>query len=591
MENVKEAEVKVANLGSKKDLRELTLRWTSVSDSKVLDNFEPHDQLHSLQIYSYGGKCIGMLQNMVEIHLSRCVRVKILFSHSTSFTFPKLKQLRLERLLHFEVWWEVNERKEEQIIFPLLEKLLIRYCEKLIALPQGPFPMLKVLKLKCLKNIQRWDAVEQTQGVDILFPQLEKLSVKYCPKLTDLPEAPKLSVLRVEDGNQDFSYWVHGYLSSLTKLKLKLENTETTSGAECNIIVSVDTKEKCNHKSPLTFMSLSCCNSFFGSGALEPLDYFVHIEKLEICKCNVLVHWPEKAFQSLVSLRSLHIEDCENLTGYAQDPLEPSASERSRYLPGLEDIYLMRCSSLVEMFNVPASVVDILIIKCQKLESILGKQQQGMSELSSSPMNHPCPCLKCIYLDGCDSLSGVLHLPSSLRSLYIESCSNIQVLSCQLDGLPKPQVGTSINILEPSATAARQHSLPPGLTHLYIISCAGMLGGILHLPTSLQILRIYNNSRFTSLACLPGEPPSLRTLTLIECSALTSLPNEPQAYESLISITINDCSALKKIPRCLQQQLGHLPAWNVEYKGTHIFLSIFGIYHQQMQASILSDVC
>jgi hypothetical protein len=137
---------------------------------------------------------------------------------------------------------------------------------------------------------------------------------------------------------------------------------------------------------------------------------------------------------------TLSFADCENLTGYAQDPLEPSASERSRYLPGLEDIYLMHCSSLVEMFNVPASVVNIFITGCQKLESILGKQQQGMSELSSSPMNHPCPCLEYIELKGCDSLSGVLHLPSSLRYLHIEFCSNIQVLSCQLDGLPNPQV-------------------------------------------------------------------------------------------------------------------------------------------------------
>jgi hypothetical protein len=173
----------------------------------------------------------------------------------------------------------------------------------------------------------------------------------------------------------------------LTELELELENTETTSGAECNIIVPVDTKEKWNQKSPLTFMSLSCCNSFFGSGALEPLDYFVHIEKLEIFNCSVLVHWPEKAFQSLVSLRTLHIADCENLTGYAQDPLEPPASERSRYLPGLKTIQLVRCSSLVEMFNVPASVVSIFIRRCEKLESVLGKQQQGMSELSSSPMN------------------------------------------------------------------------------------------------------------------------------------------------------------------------------------------------------------
>ncbi|VAH00261.1 unnamed protein product [Triticum turgidum subsp. durum] len=53
VENVEKAEAKVANLGNKKDLKELTLRWTSVCDSKVLDNFEPHDGLQVLKIYSY----------------------------------------------------------------------------------------------------------------------------------------------------------------------------------------------------------------------------------------------------------------------------------------------------------------------------------------------------------------------------------------------------------------------------------------------------------------------------------------------------------------------------------------------------------
>jgi len=79
VENVTEAEAKVANLGTKKDLRDLRLRWTFVSDSEVLDSFEPHDGLQVLRIYSYGGKCMGMLQNMVEIHLFHYERLQVLF--------------------------------------------------------------------------------------------------------------------------------------------------------------------------------------------------------------------------------------------------------------------------------------------------------------------------------------------------------------------------------------------------------------------------------------------------------------------------------------------------------------------------------
>jgi hypothetical protein len=87
VENVIEAEAKVTKLGNQKDLRELVLTWTSVRDSEVLSNFEPHDGLRILRIYSYGGKCMGMLQNMVEIHLFSCERLQVLFRCGTSFLF------------------------------------------------------------------------------------------------------------------------------------------------------------------------------------------------------------------------------------------------------------------------------------------------------------------------------------------------------------------------------------------------------------------------------------------------------------------------------------------------------------------------
>uniref|UniRef100_A0ACD5W7P2 Uncharacterized protein n=1 Tax=Avena sativa TaxID=4498 RepID=A0ACD5W7P2_AVESA len=657
VEKVREAEKKLGNLGNKKDLIELTLRWTSVCDTEVLKNFEPHDGLEVLRIYSYGGKCMGMLQNMVEIHLFHCERLQVLFRCGTSFTFRKLKQLTLEHMLDFERWWEINERKVGQIIFPVLEKLFIKYCGKLAALPEAPlleqpysdgyhstfpalkvlemvnleslqrwddavrgehilfpqlekllilkcpklislpeaqlleqpcnggyrsaFPVLKVLEMEALESFQKWDAV--VGGEHILFPHLEMLSIKNCPNLMDLPEAPKLSVLGIENVKQELFHWVDRYLSSLTELTLKLENTETTSEAECTSVVTVDSREKWNQKSPLTFMELGCCNSFFGSGALEPWNHFVHLGVLKIDRCDVLVQWPEKVFNSLVSLKRFQIKHCNNLTGYTQGPVQPSASERSQHLPALEYLCLQGCANLVEMFNVPASLKDMSILLCSKLESIMGKQQLGMSELvqgsycsepivptavsqlSSSPMNHFCPCLEYLWLYECGSLSGVLHLPPSLKYIEITRCSSIQVLSCQLDGLPKPEVTAFINAPGPSAaTPAGEHSLPPCLTSLIIDSYAGMLGGILRLPTCLKTLMIVDNNGLTSLEPLSGGPLSLGFLCLYHCSTLASLPDEPQAYGSLCRLVVKDCPAIKKLPSCLQQRLGSIYNKNLD---------------------------
>ncbi|KAM3399371.1 hypothetical protein ACQJBY_004645 [Aegilops geniculata] len=589
-----EAEAEVAYLGKKKDLKELTLRWTSVCDSKVLDNFEPHDGLQVLKIYSYGGECMGMLQNMVEIYLFHCEKLQFLFRWSTIFTFAKQKVLMLDHLLGFEGWWQIDERQEEQTTFPVLEELFISNCGKLAGLPEAPllqgpcgeagytlvrsaFPALKVLKMENLESFQRWDAIEETQGQHIVFPCLEKLSIEKCPKLSvlpeapllegpcgeggytlahsafpalkvlemkdlqsfqrwdalegtlfpqleklliqrcpemiDLPEAPKLTLLEIQDGKQDIFHFVVRYLSSLTNLVLNLEGTETTSEGECTSIVPMDNKEKWNQKSPLTVMELGCCNLLFGSGALEPWDYFVHLEELKIHECDVLVHWPEKVFQSLVSLSKLEISECKNLTGYGEAPLKPLASGRSQHLPGLESLQLEYCPSLVEMFNVPASLKIMNIEWCPKVESILGKQQdmselvQGSScseeimptavlELSSSPMNHFCPCLENLCLSACDSLPAVLNLPLSLKTLEIDDCTSIQVLSCQLGGLQKPEVTTTISkspIMPESplaATTAGEHLLPPHLETLEILDCTGMLGGTLRLPAPLKRLMV-----------------------------------------------------------------------------------------------------
>ena len=165
--------------------------------------------------------------------------------------------LTLEHLLGFERWWEIDERQDEQTIFPVLEKLFISNCGKLVALPEAPllqapcceggyrlvrsaFPALKVLTMKCLDSFQRWDAA--TEGELILFPQLEKLSIEECPKVIGLPEAPNLNVLHIIDGKQEIFHYVHSYLSSLTNLTLKLEYTEKTSEAECTSTVPLDSR-------------------------------------------------------------------------------------------------------------------------------------------------------------------------------------------------------------------------------------------------------------------------------------------------------------------------------------------------------------
>jgi hypothetical protein len=131
-----------------------------------------------------------------------------------------------------------------------------------------------------------------------------------------------------------------------------------------------------NIKSPLASLQLGRnCNLLFHSSALALWTCFVHLQDLKFWFCDALVYWPEE-FQSLVSLRNLEIWGCNNLIGYAPAAPGQPASERSQLLPNLESLEIQDCESLVEVFNVSASLKTMYIQGCDKLESIIfGKQK------------------------------------------------------------------------------------------------------------------------------------------------------------------------------------------------------------------------
>ncbi|KAF7098809.1 hypothetical protein CFC21_100521 [Triticum aestivum] len=478
LENVTAKDAAVANLVNK-ELRDLTLRWSAgetEDDSRVLENLKPHDGLHAIRIHFYGSTTfptwVAMLQNIVEIHLFDCRKLQWLFSHDcdTTFAFPKLKHLTLEGLVCLERWWEIgNGGMQEEIMFPLLEKLLIEDCKKLTALPGQP-----------------------------TFPNLQEAIILDCPRLTTVAKSPKLSLLLIAGREDQLLLWVARHMTSLAELTLfcRKDNTETTlAAAEDGFKEVVDGKEEWNgHDLPLAVLKL--CH--FKSVLPGMFACFVHLQDLSIMSCDALVHWPEREFQALVSLKRLEIKYCSNLTGYA--PAEPSTSaETSQLLPCLEYMYISDCNSLVEVFNISASLRYIEICCCSKLESPFGRRlQQGQL----APWIH-------------QGSSSVLEVSSS----------------------SSPRAG-------------------PKHLQVNLHRCAG-LTGLLHLPPSLKRIAISYCDGLTSLEAPSGVLSWLESLQLYECNTLSSLP-DAQAYSSLRCLDIDDCPGLKTLPASLQQRLGSL---------------------------------
>jgi hypothetical protein len=416
LENVTEADAKKANLANKKELEELTLRWTFGREEerqhyhKVLEGFKPHDGMQVVRIYSYGGTNFPTWMCMLQsIHLFHCKKLQCLFNHNTSFTFPKLKVLTLEHLPVFERWWERNGRQRENIIFPQLEKLFIKHCGMLIHLLEAPlleepcggdytmvcstFPVLKVLELEYLESFQGWEATEGTQGEHLLFPRLEKLSIQMCPELIALPEAvgdqtvvrsafPALEVLELED-LKNFQRWeaakrTQGAILFPHLLKLSIQKCpeliELPAAPLLGNMCAGDFNMARSAFPALMVLELEDLKSFQKWQAdkvtqTEPIA-FPRLQKLSIQKCPELMALPAGTFQgglfggndmkewsAFPELKELQLYDLKSFQCWGVT--EATYGEHLTF-PNLESVLLGGCPELITLPEAPKlSVLDI----------------------------------------------------------------------------------------------------------------------------------------------------------------------------------------------------------------------------------------
>jgi hypothetical protein len=391
-------------------------------------------------------------------------------------------------------------------------------------------------------------------GDGVTFPLLEELKIKFCPKLTGLPETPKLGKLAIEGGHQISLQAASRCIPSLSSLRLDVspDDAETTL---------LHVKQKWDHELPLAAMTLRRCDILFSShpGALALWTCFARLVDLRIWNCDALVYWPENVFQVLVSLRRLSIFWCSKLTGHTQASDGQSAPERGGLLPRLEYLYISDCTSLVEVPNLPASLKELHIGFCgNNLKSIIFGQHEyvmpvggegvvqpdtsslipgssgseatastAVVKLSSAANHRSLPCLESLIIQSCDHLSEVANLPPSIKFLEIYSCGNLQSLSGKLDVVQK----------------------------LTIRFCG----------------------RLKSLESCVGELWSLEDLRLDCCESLVSLPDGPQAYSSLRVLDIQDCGGIKLLPRSLRSHLDCLEEKHLDarYEGNLPFPACF----------------
>ncbi|GJM94354.1 hypothetical protein PR202_ga10994 [Eleusine coracana subsp. coracana] len=200
LENVTETDAQEANLQNKKSLTELKLQWRDPSSRepqhhhKVLEGLKPHDGIkQNREAFLHCGsyqlyKFFAWPEWKIYI---ACVL------GDPPFTFKKLKDLSLRMMPNLETWWDINEAQGQESIFPELEDLTIRRCDALVHWPENVFRHLVALRKLSIGGCNKLtgrtqDASDQctTPGRSVLLPRLESLELLWCDSLVEVPALP-----------------------------------------------------------------------------------------------------------------------------------------------------------------------------------------------------------------------------------------------------------------------------------------------------------------------------------------------------------------------------------------------------------------
>ena len=378
-----------ANMGEKKNLQELRLRWTcgSDEDGKQLDHLEPHANLKKLYVIGFGGvkfsSWISSLTNLIEFTLFdipkcqclppfdqlpylKCLSLNSMsaleyvsddiLSSSTSYSststpfFPSLEALTLNDLPNLKEWWKMDvtpvaEHHEQHQLhkplpsFPHLSKLSICVCPKLNSMPR--FPNLEEL---VLQNARLKPLVETVMMIDMAGPNSPKkalttltfsFSTLASSSFSRLSDLKSLSISRMDD----LEYLPKECLQNLTSLK-KLELLF------CPRLKSVS--PVLQYLSSLEHLQIENCNEF------------------DLSNCGL--QW-----EALGSLNSLLIGEIPKLIALPKELI---------YVQTLTDLRIRKCSNLVallERMDSFSSLQHLSIVECPNLVSL----PEGMGKLTS----------------------------------------------------------------------------------------------------------------------------------------------------------------------------------------------------------------
>ncbi|KAI3830583.1 hypothetical protein MKW92_034098 [Papaver armeniacum] len=446
-------------------------------EEHVLEGLQPHPNLKSLTIDGF--RCAKLpswmdmnnillsLPNLTEIQLRNCNRYEQIVGF---MQIPHLKKLILCKLPELKEWVESPSssaaatsslHNSSSHLFPSLEELFIKLCPKLCRLPTLSFPSLKNFEVK-LSNAM----VMNSTLPNITSPSVVKingiLDLEYLPRQTLQPALKYLEIW----GCPKF----RGFHP-------EEENNISPASNNSAIEESVSLREL-HIQCPEEWNSLSV-----------DLERITDLEKIRIgwfSEAPGLFPFSAEQFSSFPSLWTFEIDGCSTLK---------CLPEQLQYLTMLENIRISNMHSdmvaLPEWFGNLSSVKVLEILNCNGLKCLLSENE--MLQFTS---------LWSLRIEGISEAEGIQHL-IELRNLEIRGWLKL-------------------------------NSLPQQIQYL----------------TSLTRLKIDN---FDELAILPewlGNLSSLEELEIWECKNLMQFPSKVtmKSLTKLNFLSIKSCPLLEE--RC-----------------------------------------
>ncbi|XP_038998639.1 putative disease resistance RPP13-like protein 1 [Hibiscus syriacus] len=216
LENVNGRDAWEARLNKKSGINNLVLEWSgdfeptrkNQVEERVLDSLHPPKKLEQLVIKNFGGakfstwitdssfsnlsslelrsckNCkslppIGRLSSLKGLSIGGLVEVRKigyeLFGENQSVAFASLESLSFESLPNWEEW-DACEGDEQVSKLPMLRKLSIRHCPRLL----GRLPT----RLQSLQKLEIYECMRLVVSISS-YPSLHELTVEGCEELVD----------------------------------------------------------------------------------------------------------------------------------------------------------------------------------------------------------------------------------------------------------------------------------------------------------------------------------------------------------------------------------------------------------------------